>query len=83
MRKEMQYEEGPEGEWEVVDDFLPSPSLLAAAEKHVEVSIVLSQSTVDLYKEQGERFHEEYPELIRRVVKAYAAKCVQLADTHR
>lgn len=79
----MKYEEQPDTEWEVVADFLPSPDVLAAANKYVEVSIAVTPETVALFKEQAMKYHREYNELMARVVEAYAAKCGQLADTHR
>ena len=49
MSAKIKYSDGPIGEVEIVEDFLPSPEQLALQEETVKVTIALSKSSVEFF----------------------------------
>jgi predicted DNA binding CopG/RHH family protein len=72
MSKKITYEEGPIGEVKVIADFLPSPEELAFREETVKVTIVLSRTSVEFFKQEAEKHHVPYQKMIRRLLDDYA-----------
>ena len=64
-------DDGPIGEIEFVDDFLPSPDELAFKEDTVKVTIALSKSSVDFFKEKAQENDTAYQKMIRRLLDSY------------
>ena len=64
-------DDGPIDEIEFVDDFLPSPEELAFKEDTVKVTIALSKSSVDFFKEKAEENDTAYQKMIRRLLDSY------------
>jgi predicted DNA binding CopG/RHH family protein len=60
------------GKVRVVKDFLPSPEQLAFQEEKVKVTIALSRSSLDFFKEQARRHNTAYQKMIRNLLDAYA-----------
>ena len=67
-------DDGPIGEIELVDDFLPSPEELAFKEDTVKVTIALSKSSVDFFKEKAEENDTAYQKMIRRLLDSYVER---------
>ena len=65
------YEEGPIGEYRVVDDFLPPPEELILKQQNVKVTISLSRHSVDFFKEQAKKNGTQYQKMIRRLLDFY------------
>jgi len=61
------------GEVRVINDFLPSPGELAFNEEQVKVTIGLSKSSVEFFKEQAAKHHTPYQKMIRRLLDLYVA----------
>lgn len=74
MSTKREYREGPIGEVEIVDDFLPSPDELAFKEDTVKVTIALSRSSVEFFKHKAEEHDTPYQKMIRRLLDAYVAR---------
>ena len=74
MSAKRKYSEGPIGEVEIVDDFLPSPEALAFREDTVKVTITLSKSSVDFFKAQARQHHTAYQKMIRRLLDSYVER---------
>lgn len=72
MSKKITYEEGPIGEVKVVADFLPPPEELAFREETIKVTIALSRTSVEFFKQEAEKHHVPYQKMIRRLLDEYA-----------
>ena len=81
MKKKTLYSDGPIGDVEVVRDFLPSPEDLAFKEDQIKVTIGLSQSSVDFFKEEARKHHTQYQKMIRRLLDLYVAQHKELPQT--
>ena len=66
-----EYEEGPIGDYRVVEDFLPPPEELILKEQNVKVTISLSRHSVDFFKEQAKKNGTQYQKMIRRLLDFY------------
>ena len=73
MRKKTKYADEPFGEVRVIDDFLPSPEELAFRDEQVKVTIGLSKTAVEFFKQEAKRHHTQYQKMIRRLLDAYVA----------
>ena len=73
MKKKIKYTDEPLGDVRVIDDFLPSPGELAFDEEQVKVTIGLSKSSVEFFKEQAAKHHTPYQKMIRRLLDLYVA----------
>lgn len=72
MKSKINYTNEPMGKVRVVKDFLPSPEQLAFQEEKVKVTIALSRSSLDFFKEQASRHNTAYQKMIRNLLDAYA-----------
>lgn len=72
MKSKINYTNEPMGKVRVVKDFLPSPEQLAFQEEKVKVTIALSRSSLDFFKEQARRHNTAYQKMIRNLLDAYA-----------
>ena len=70
----VKYTAGEIGRVKVIDDFLPSPDLLAAREDNVKVTLGLSRRSVDYFKRAAKTRRVSYQRMIRALVDAYAEK---------
>jgi len=71
MNAKIKYREGPIGDLEVVDDFLPPPEELAFSEETVKVTIALSKESIDFFKAEAKKHNTKYQKMIRRLLDAY------------
>ncbi|GAB4446010.1 MAG: hypothetical protein Kow0031_28610 [Anaerolineae bacterium] len=62
------------GEVRVVEDFLPPPEELAFREETVKVTIALSKSSVEFFKQEAARHHVSYQKMIRRLLDEYTLR---------
>lgn len=74
MKNKITYTDGPIGDVKVVRDFLPAPADLAFRETQVKVTIGLSKSSVDFFKEAARQHHTQYQKMIRRLLDMYVAQ---------
>lgn len=74
MSKKITYTEGPVGDVKVVRDALPSPAGLAFREEQVKVTIGLSKSSIDFFKQEAKRHHTQYQRMIRTLLDLYVAQ---------
>lgn len=74
MSKRITYTDGPIGDVQVIRDALPPPSDLVFREDQVKVTIGLSKSSVDFFKEEAKRHHTQYQRMIRRLLDIYVAQ---------
>jgi predicted DNA binding CopG/RHH family protein len=71
MTKKITYTNEPMGDIEVIRDFLPPPSQLAFREEGVKVTLALSKSSVDFFKQEASKHHTQYQRMIRRLLDSY------------
>ncbi|MFZ0612876.1 MAG: CopG family transcriptional regulator [Desulfobacterales bacterium] len=73
MKGKIKYTDEPMGKVKVISDFLPSPEQLALKDETVKVTIVLSKSSVDFFKNQAKKHNTQYQKMIRRLLDEYTA----------
>jgi predicted DNA binding CopG/RHH family protein len=71
MKKKITYTNEPLGDIEVISDFLPSPAELAFREEGVKVTLALSKSSVQFFKDAASKHHTQYQRMIRRLIDSY------------
>ncbi|NLC70827.1 MAG: CopG family transcriptional regulator [Desulfuromonadaceae bacterium] len=74
MKSRITYTDEPMGKVRVVTDFLPSPEQLAFREENVKVTISLSRTSLDFFKEQAGLHKTAYQKMIRSLLNAYAVQ---------
>lgn len=70
----VKYTEGPIGRVKVIPDFLPSPEELTFKELQVKVTLSLSKSTLEFFKQQASSHHSKYQRMIRTLLDEYVAR---------
>ena len=73
MKQKIKYTNEPIGKVTVIADFLPSPKELALKDETVKVTISLSKSSIDFFKEEAKKYDTQYQKMIRRLLDEYAA----------
>ncbi len=58
-------------------DFLPPPEKLVIPQEAVKVTISLSKSSVDFFKQEARQYHTKYQRMIRQLVDRYAMQYSQ------
>jgi len=74
MKKKIKYTDEPLGDVKVIDDFLPAPHELAFNEAQTKVTISLTKTTIDFFKEEAKKHHTQYQKMIRRLLDLYVAR---------
>ena len=73
MKRKIKYTDEAIGNPEVIPDFLPPPDQLVFNEDTVKVTIALSRSSVDFFKQEARTPHTQYQKMIRRRRDVYAS----------
>jgi predicted DNA binding CopG/RHH family protein len=73
MKSRIKYTDEPLGKLKVIRDFLPPPEQLVLKENKVKITISLSRSSIDFFKEEAKRNRTSYQKMIRRVIDSYAS----------
>lgn len=58
---------------EIIDDFLPPPELLIKKEDNVKITISLSKSSVNFFKEKAKQAGVPYQTMIKTVIDRYSS----------
>ena len=74
MKKKIKYTDEPMDNIKVVADFLPSPEELVFKEETVKVTISLSKSSVEFFKQVAQKNITQYQKMIRRLLDEYVLK---------
>ncbi len=74
MKKRIKFTNERIGEIEVVRDFLPRPEELALKEINVKVTLNLSKSSIDFFKEVAKKNGSQYQKVIRNLLDQYASR---------
>jgi len=73
MKTKIKYTNEPMGKVKITRDFLPSPSELALKDETVKVTIALSKSSIDYFKNEAKKYNTQYQKMIRRLLDEYTA----------
>jgi predicted DNA binding CopG/RHH family protein len=73
MKEKIKYTDEPMGKVKVISDFLPSPEELALKDETVKVTIALSKTSVDFFKNEAKKYNTQYQKMIRRLLDEYTA----------
>ena len=71
MKGKIKYTDEPVGKVKVISDFLPSPEELALKDETVKVTIALSKSSVEFFKNEAKKYNTQYQKMIRRLLDEY------------
>ncbi len=71
MKNKIKYSNEEIGEVRVVRDFLPSPKELAYKENTVKVTIALSKSSIEFFKNESKKYNTPYQKMIRNLLDEY------------
>lgn len=78
MKKtKIEYTDEPIGEIKIVDDFLPNPKDLVLKEETIKITISLTKSSIEFFKNQAEKHHTHYQAMIRALIDSYASHYIQ------
>jgi len=62
------------GKVKVISDFLPSPKELVLKDETVKVTIALSKTSVDFFKDEAKKYNTQYQKMIRRLLDEYTVR---------
>ena len=68
----VKYTNEPIGKIKIINDFLPSPEQLVLQEENVKVTLSLSKTSIDFFKQQAREKHTQYQKMIRALLDQYA-----------
>lgn len=73
MKKKIKYSNEEIGEVEIVKDFLPKPEELVFKEDTIKVTLNLSKSSVEFFKEIAQKHGSQYQKVIRNLLDRYTS----------
>ena len=73
MKRKIKYSNEKIGKVEIVDDFLPSTEELTFKEDTVKVTINLSKSSVEFFKDLAKKHGSRYQKVIRTLLDNYTS----------
>jgi len=73
MKKKIKYRDEKIGKVEVVKDFLPKPENLVFKEETVKVTLYLSKSSIEFFKEIARKHEGKFQKIIRNLLDSYAS----------
>ena len=77
MKKhKVKYTKGPIGKIKIVEDFLPNPKDLVLKEETKKITISLTKSSIDFFKNEAAKYHTNYQTMIRVLIDKYASRYV-------
>jgi predicted DNA binding CopG/RHH family protein len=73
MKKRIKYTDEEIGEVEIVRDFLPKPDELVFKEDTVKVTLNLSKTSVEFFKQVAGKHGSQYQRVIRNLLDKYVS----------
>jgi len=67
------YTNEPIGKIKIVDDFLPKPDQLVLKEDTVKITLSLTRSSIEFFKNEAAKHHTHYQSMIKALVDQYAS----------
>lgn len=72
-KRRVKYTDEPIGEINIIDDFLPKPKDLVLKEETTKITIALTKSSVDFFKNEAAKHHTHYQTMIRALIDQYTS----------
>ena len=73
MKKKIKYSNEEIGKVEIIKDFLPKPEDLIFKEDTVKVTLNLSKSSIEFFKEIAQKHGSQYQKVIRNLLDKYSS----------
>jgi len=73
MKKKIKYSDEKIGRVEIVKDFLPKPEDLILKESTIKVTLNLSKSSIDFFKDVAQKHGSQYQKVIRNLLDRYTS----------
>jgi len=73
MKKKIKYSNEKIGKVEIVKDFLPKPEELVFKGDTVKVTLNLSKSSIEFFKEIAKKHGSQYQKVIRNLLDKYSS----------
>lgn len=73
MKKKTKYRDEHIGDVKVVKDFLPRPEELIFKEDTVKITLNLSKSSIDFFKDVAQKHGSQYQKVIRNLLDSYTS----------
>ena len=73
MKKKIKYSNEKIGEVEIINDFLPKPEELVFKENTVKVTLNLSKTSIEFFKEIARKHGSQYQKVIRNLLDNYTS----------
>ena len=77
MKKKIKYSEEKIGNVKIVKDFLPRPEELVFKEDTVKITLNLSKSSIEFFKEIAQKHWSQYQKVIRNLLDRYTTHYTQ------
>jgi predicted DNA binding CopG/RHH family protein len=77
MKKRIKYSDEKIGKVEIVQDFLPRPEDLVYKEDTIKVTLNLSKSSIEFFKEIAQKHGSQYQKVIRNLLDSYTSHYTQ------
>jgi predicted DNA binding CopG/RHH family protein len=74
MKKRIKYTDESIENVKIIKELLPSPEELIFKDKTVKVTIALSKTSVDYFKQVAKSYNTQYQKMIRRLLDEYVSK---------
>ena len=73
MKKKIKYSNENIGRIERVQDFLPKPEDLILKESTIKITLNLSKSSIDFFKDVAQKHGSQYQKVIRNLLDRYSS----------
>jgi len=73
MKKKIKYGNEKIGKIQIVKDFLPTPEELVFKENTVKITLNLSKSSIDFFKDLAKKHDSRYQKVIRTLLDNYTS----------
>jgi predicted DNA binding CopG/RHH family protein len=71
------YTDEPIGKIKIVDDFLPKPKDLVLKEETTKITISLTKSSIDFFKNEAVKYDTHYQTMIRALIDQYTSHYIR------
>lgn len=75
--KTVKYSSDDIGRIEIIKDFLPPPEDLILKDTTIKVTLNLSKSSVDFFKDLAEKHGSQYQKIIRLILDSYSSNYIK------
>lgn len=77
-KSKVKYTDEPIGKIRILDDFLPKPEDLVLKEETSKITIALTKTSIEFFKEEAEKHHTHYQTMIRALIDQYASRYAEM-----